>query len=221
MKKQTIKKIAIANAILFCSFASQNASAQWSWSGSGPVSQAAGATDVNIAADLLEHGNIYGDHGIYTLTSRVYSDAKVDHDINIGNNANIGATLYTVDNYTYRNAYIDGYLRIGNSVGLPAGYKLYVQQGILTEKVKVAVANTANWSDFVFAKDYKLQSLSDVENYISNNQHLPGIPSAKEVVNDGVDVATMDAKLLQKIEELTLYVIQQQKEIDKLKAARN
>ncbi len=100
----------------------------------------------------------------------------------------------------------------------PTGYLLYVAKGILTEKLKVANhSDGANWSDFVFNKDYKLMSLSDVEGYVNTNKHLPEIPSASEVAKDGIDVASMDAKLLQKIEELTLYVIQQQKEIDELK----
>ena len=100
----------------------------------------------------------------------------------------------------------------------PAGYNLYVSKGILTEKLKVAnSADVMNWSDFVFNKDYKLRSLHDVESYINANKHLPEIPSAKEVGEEGIDVAAMDARLLQKIEELTLYIIQQQKEIDELK----
>lgn len=102
----------------------------------------------------------------------------------------------------------------------PDGYKLFVEEGILTEKVKVAVKNdAANWSDYVFTKDYKLKSLKDVESFISENKHLPDVPSANEVFSNGLDLAEMDATLLQKIEELTLYVIQQQKEIEVLKTA--
>jgi hypothetical protein len=63
--------------------------------------------------------------------------------------------------------------------------------------------------------------LSKVESYVKTNKHLPEIPSANEVAKDGIDVAAMDAKLLQKIEELTLYVIQQQKQIDEQKNIMN
>ncbi len=100
----------------------------------------------------------------------------------------------------------------------PAGYKLYVETGILTEKVKVAVKTSGNWADYVFADNYVLKPLSEVENYIHENKHLPGIPSANEVVENGIDLATMDAKLLEKIEELTLHMIQMEKEIKQLKA---
>jgi hypothetical protein len=111
---------------------------------------------------------------------------------------------------------ITGTLTIG-SVTTNANYKLFVQTGILTEKVKVAVSTTSNWSDYVFNKDYKLLSLGEVETYIKKNKHLPGVPSAEEVVKDGIDMATMDAKLLEKIEELTLYMIEMKKENSDLK----
>lgn len=96
-------------------------------------------------------------------------------------------------------------------------YRLFVETGILTEKVRVAIATTPEWSDFVFAKDYKLMPLKQLEEYIEAENHLPEVPSAEEVVKEGIDLGQMQAKLLQKVEELTLYVIQQQKEIDALK----
>ncbi|GAB3985700.1 hypothetical protein GCM10028807_01520 [Spirosoma daeguense] len=107
---------------------------------------------------------------------------------------------------------------IGNNVAhTPSGYKLFVEEGILTEKVKVAVKNTSDWSDYVFGDTYQLKELSEVERYVKANKHLPGLPSASEVVEKGIDVAKMDAKLLEKIEELTLYSIEQQKENQALK----
>jgi hypothetical protein len=98
----------------------------------------------------------------------------------------------------------------------PAGYNLFVSKGILAEKFKCAIATGANWSDHVFAKDYKLASIGEMESYIKANQHLPGIPSAEEMVKNGLDVATMDAKLLEKIEELSLYVIELKKENERI-----
>ncbi|MBL7800134.1 MAG: hypothetical protein JNL95_05355 [Chitinophagales bacterium] len=110
-----------------------------------------------------------------------------------------------------------GQVAIGN-VTTPAGYSLYVESGILAEKFKCALKSTGDWSDFVFDENYKLKSLDEVENYIAENKHLPDVPSAEEVVCEGIDMAKMDAKLLQKIEELTLYTIELKKEIDLLKA---
>ncbi|WP_147367908.1 bZIP transcription factor [Fibrisoma montanum] len=108
---------------------------------------------------------------------------------------------------------------IGSNVSrTPAGYRLYVQEGILTEKVKVAVRNTAEWSDHVFAPTYKLAPLVEVEQHIQRHGQLPGVPSAKQMVEQGNDLHRTDAKLLEKIEELTLYMIDQQKQLDQLKA---
>lgn len=115
----------------------------------------------------------------------------------------------------------DGKVRIGNGtndIKTPAGYKLFVEDGILTEKVKVAVKTTANWADYVFAEDYKLMPLTEVEQFTKENKHLPNVPSAKQMVENGLDVAQMDAKLMEKVEELTLYLIEQNKQIEVLKA---
>ncbi len=97
-------------------------------------------------------------------------------------------------------------------------YNLYVGKGILTEKVKVALKNTADWADYVFADNYQLMPLSDVDKFVKEHKHLPGVPSAEEVQKEGIDVAKMDAKLLEKIEELTLYMIQLKEENEALKA---
>ncbi len=121
-------------------------------------------------------------------------------------------------------SYLKSKVIIGNNaptspITTPGSYRLYVTGGILTEKIKVAVSTDAvNWSDFVFAKDYKLRSLFEVESYVKKHHHLPEIPSSEEVYKEGLDLAQMDAKLLMKIEELTLYMIELKKENEKLKA---
>ncbi len=93
--------------------------------------------------------------------------------------------------------------------------KLTVKGLIHSREVKVTAI--AGGADFVFNKDYDLPTLEDVESYINKNKHLPEIASAKEMEKDGIHLAEMNIKLLQKIEELTLYTIQQQKEIQELK----
>ncbi len=104
----------------------------------------------------------------------------------------------------------------GAITSLPAGYRLYVQDGILTEKLKIAIKNSANWADYVFAKNYKLKSLEEVETYININKHLPDVPSAEQIVNSGLDISQMQATQMQKIEELTLYMIEMKKQINRL-----
>ena len=102
-----------------------------------------------------------------------------------------------------------------------ADYRLFVKQGIRTEKVRVDLANIKGWADFVFNKDYKLMTLKETENYIIANKHLPNVPSAEEVVKTGIDLGAMDAKLLEKIEELTLHTIEINKKNESLEKDKN
>lgn len=95
------------------------------------------------------------------------------------------------------------------------GFKLAVNGGILCEKIRV-ISDVPS-SDYVFSTDYKLMPLLDLKKYVEENKHLPEVPSAQEFQEEGYDVGTMDDILLRKIEELTLYILQLQKEIELLK----
>jgi len=88
--------------------------------------------------------------------------------------------------------------------------------GIITSQ-KVKVTQTG-WPDYVFDRTYRLPSLRELEDYISLHKHLPGIVSEEEVRKDGVDLGDNQAAMVKKIEELTLYLIQQNKELQELKA---
>src|ERR1044072_1234494 len=77
------------------------------------------------------------------------------------------------------------------------------------------------WADFVFQPEYKLPTLAEVEGYIKVNRHLPDVPSAEEVEKDGLDLGEMNKRLLQKVEELTLYLIELKKENDEMKQQQN
>lgn len=119
-----------------------------------------------------------------------------------------------------------GRIYIGNSTLFPvlsnnptsiSEYRLLVEGGILTEKVKVALRSTANWADYIFADDYKLTPLNELESFIKKNKHLPGIESVETLLNEGLDIGKMQARQMAKIEELTLYIIQQNKDIEGLK----
>lgn len=113
---------------------------------------------------------------------------------------------------------------ISNKVGIGTStfplnqeYNLYVKGGIRTEKIQVDVAGTNGWGDFVFAKSYNLMSLQETEKYISENSHLPNIPSASEIETNGLDLGEMQRLQMIKLEELTLHLIQMQKQLDALK----
>lgn len=108
--------------------------------------------------------------------------------------------------------------------GEASNYKLSVDGNIHTKEVNV---NMDNWPDYVFATEYRKMPLFEIEAYISKNKHLPEMPSADEIQKDGLNLAEMNKLLVQKVEELTLHLIEQNKritlqekelgEVDKLK----
>lgn len=85
---------------------------------------------------------------------------------------------------------------------------------------ELVVVDPAKWADFVFADNYTVMTLSELERYYRTFKHLPGVPSADQVRSDGLNVAEVNAILLQKIEELTLYVVELNKRIDELQTER-
>ncbi len=100
---------------------------------------------------------------------------------------------------------------------MDTAYKLLVDGDIKTRKVKVTLDG---WADYVFDPGYTLPPLADVESYIKENGHLPGIPSEEEVMEEGVYLGETDVMLLKKIEELTLYVIELEKKLKALEDAK-
>lgn len=108
-------------------------------------------------------------------------------------------------------SFLDNNIGIGTNT--PA-YKLDVCGTIRAKEIKVDIQGGC---DFVFEKDYKLLGLDDLESYVNTNKHLPEIASEKEMIENGLDMKDFQLKLLQKIEELTLYTIEQNKEIKNLK----
>lgn len=98
-----------------------------------------------------------------------------------------------------------------NTGEVPAGYTLAVKGKTITEEIKVRTHD--NWPDYVFEADYHLSPLSTLENDIKSLGHLPGVPSAEEVKDNGFHLGEMNATLLEKVEELTLYLIQMNKEM--------
>lgn len=109
----------------------------------------------------------------------------------------------------------DGTVGVGTTA--TAGYKLAIDGKVVCEELKVKLSQ--NWPDYVFDDGYKLPSLKEVEHSIRNQKHLPGIPSASEIHEEGLNVGDMQKVMMQKIEELTLYVIDLQKQNDALRAA--
>ncbi len=112
-------------------------------------------------------------------------------------------------------AYISGNTSIGGSSGdFATGYKLSVVGKVACEEVLVDMK--ADWPDYVFKSDYNLKTLDEIKKHINEHGHLPNVPSAEEVEKNGLLLGNMNKILLEKIEELTLYILQQEERIKKL-----
>ncbi|MDF1697543.1 MAG: hypothetical protein P1U56_16990 [Saprospiraceae bacterium] len=110
---------------------------------------------------------------------------------------------------------IDGAGNISMGTETPAtGHKLSVDGKIACEEVRVELSDS--WPDYVFSQSYNLPTLGEVRSHITEKGHLPGIPSAREVEENGLVVGEMQRNMMEKIEELTLYILQQDERIKKL-----
>jgi hypothetical protein len=150
-----------------------------------------GNSNVYMHLPMSNSRIVIGGYGDYLPTHKfvVRGSAKIEGNILTDSNIGIGTSNF-----------IDG----------ADTYRLSVKGKIRAEEVKVY--NT--WADYVFAKDYKLSTLKEVEKYILKNGHLPNVPSAKEITEKGLELGEMTKIQQEKIEELTLYLIQQNKRIE-------
>jgi hypothetical protein len=131
-----------------------------------------------------------------------------------------GITLY--NSAAAKNAFVvkgDGHTQIGllkPTIGSTHADAMLSVYGKIV--AKSCFVSTANWADYVFEPNYALPNLYELETYYKANKHLPEIPTQAQVIENGIDLAQMNTLLLKKIEEITLHMVQQQKEIDALKA---
>lgn len=146
--------------------------------------------------------------GILRFNNELYVDKDAGR-------VGIGTVFPTQKLHVAGNAIVTGAFRVG-ATAVPSGYKFAVDGKMICEEVRVKLASSG-WPDYVFDKSYQLPALEDVQQYIEENKHLPNIPSAAEVEKDGIAVGDMQKRMMEKIEELTLYIIQLKKEVDALK----
>jgi len=168
-----------------------------------------GGTDVNdVSGGFLQLGNL-----------NTYNMGLDVNELQARENGAASRLYIQRDGGGLSLASLGGNVVIGSVAATPGNYKLYVQTGILTERVKIATVGTAEWADYVFEEDYDLKSLDDIKQFVRKNKHLPNIPSAKEVEKNGYELQQMDAKLLEKIEELYLLTIQLNEEKQQIEKA--
>ena len=157
------------------------------------------------STDLWAAGYFYNGYNSASNTYGVYAYATSPGD---GDARGVYSYCTGLGNYAYYgvgDTYLSGDVRLGTTLN-PSGYKLIVDGKIISEELRIQ--NSTNWPDYVFAEDYDLMSIEELQSSIEANQHLPGIPSAGEVEQNGIVVGDMQKRMMEKIEELTLYVIQ-------------
>jgi hypothetical protein len=177
----------------------------------------------HLFIDLASTGNI--GVGVSNPTSKLHVSGDIKGDFIRVSDAGVFLKTSTSDlalgfynNFRIAPLNLNGRVVIGATTITSGTYntndvKLTVDGHAIFKKVIV----TQNaWADFVFAKDYKLRPLAEVEQFINTNKHLPDVPSENEVLENGISLGDMDAILLQKIEELTLYLIQLEKQNQEL-----
>ena len=108
-----------------------------------------------------------------------------------------------------------GAVQVGSAV-TPSGYSFSVNGKAICEELKIQASS--NWPDYVFKNDYSLKSFDELRQYINTQKHLPNIPDATTVANDGIEVGDMQKRMMEKIEELTLYVLQLEDKCTQLKS---
>ena len=138
----------------------------------------------------------------------VGGDAGFTGGVNITGDITSGGSLSAANLVASGNMTVAGSAAIGNG---------FLCSSVGQVKATEVVVTLEGWSDYVFESGYELMPLGELERYVSANRHLPNIPSAGQVLDEGVNVGEMNALLLEKIEELTLYIIDLQKQIEELK----
>jgi len=137
-------------------------------------------------------------------------------NLRVGTNSNNTLGKFVVRTGGGDRLFVDanGNVSIGTSA-VASGYKLSINGKAICEELKVQLSG--NWPDYVFKKDYNLMPLPQLEQFINTNKHLPNIPKAIDVQKSGIEVGDMQKRMMEKIEELTLYIIDLQKQVEELK----
>ena len=168
-------------------------------------------TDSNVRVSQQELGNlIISNHNanlVFTPNGIGVGGAYNGYQFNINGDARVTGAVRMLSGLT-----MDGTLKVGS------GFKCDAQGNLKVKHLKVTLTD---WPDYVFCKEYSLMSLGELETYIDVHRHLPGVPSAEVVEQEGADLGEINKVLMEKVEELTLYIIDLQKQINELKSKNN
>lgn len=170
--------------------------------------------------DMMSFKGTQGFNFTYTENTEYYNDvffliSAQTNDVGLSVKANHNADWkYGVISAVNRNN-SKAFAVINTALGSGGQEVFRVYGNGLVECKRVRVASDI-WADYVFKKDYNLSSLSETEDYIKKNGHLPGMPSEQDVMEKGIDIGEINRLLLEKVEELTLHLIEQEKKIEQL-----
>lgn len=145
----------------------------------------------------------------------VTGDATVSGNSFVGGNLGVGTTTPAHKMHLVGDGYVNGRVAIGPTDHYASGFALSVNGKIITDELRVMLE--PSWPDYVFEENYDLKPLAEVGRYIQENKRLPGVASAKEVAEQGLDLGEMQKVQMEKIEELFLYIIALEKEMKELK----
>jgi hypothetical protein len=165
-------------------------------------------------------GNFSTKFSIYNGITSINSDVKVSGNTNMGampnapNTARLNLNMYALSSGSGAGSALDVYDESTQSVN----FRVKSSGFTYAREINVQLSG---FPDYVFNKDYKLQSLESLEKYIKQNRHLPNVPTAAEVEKNGANLGELSRIQMEKIEELTLYVIDLKKDIDDLKKQMN
>ncbi len=156
-----------------------------------------------------------GGVGVFAATKKTFMQLDGD-DLKVGTNSGNANGNFIVRTNGSDKITVDasGNVSIGTSA-IAAGYKLNIAGKAICEELKVQLVGS--WPDYVFNDTYKLRTLDELDSFIKQNGHLPEIPRASEIEKNGLMLGDMQKRMMEKIEELTLYTIQLKQEIDALK----
>jgi len=226
MKIITLTKSTLVSAAMICALSGSALAQQWFGEDnttvpilrSGPVGIGENLDPRDDGTLLQLRQSLIGEKGLLSATTLWNGQTVSLLDVNtsrvaIGNAANKDTLIpSSVFDLTVGRGVAIGLNNVQEK--LSADYKLVVAGKVLAEELRVMLVD--QWSDYVFEPDYELRSLPELADYIDAHRHLPDIPSAAEVERDGISIGDMQAKLLSKIEELTLHMIEQHRTIETL-----
>lgn len=170
--------------------------------------------DANLDGKLVVFG-----HTTLAGNASLYGSARIKVNLTVEGNSYVDSIFKAKGkSYFYKDVRMSKDLKVLKKVAIGTeiqeGYSLAVCGKIRATEVKVNAVS--EWCDYVFEEDYDLRDLSEVDAFIKKNKHLPEIPSAKVVDKEGIEVSEMMILMMKKIEELTLYTIEQEKRINQL-----